>query len=86
MIQIHAPYIPSTRFNDRVPGLEEGDTQHRQHNYELCQAIDLTKLGIILEKMVNDGKLHPQMATIYKIQGNALLAALLSENNRLHNL
>lgn len=55
---------------------------YRQYNYDLCTAVDLTKLSIILEKMVSSGHMNKQMAVLYKEQGAVLLNLLRSENNR----
>ena len=84
--QLSTPHVSEARFSDRVNGTESGDVDHRRNNYALCQCINLTSLGIVLEKMVNEDKLNPQLAVIFKIQTSALLASILSENNRIHNL
>ena len=55
--------------------------KHRKRNYDICTALDMIKLSIVLDEMVEDG-MHPQLARIYKMQGSSLLAALRSENNR----
>lgn len=60
------------------------DAQHRRFNYELCEAIDTLKLGIVLDRMVEAGKLHPRLAELYRGQAGCLLALLRSENNRAH--
>ena len=61
---------------------EKGYDAYRKYNYDLCKAINLTKLGVILDKMVKSGKMNEDLAVIYKAQADALLAALRSENNR----
>lgn len=54
---------------------------HRKRNFDLCDGINMIKLSIVIDKMVEDG-LHPRLAEIYNLQAGALLAALRSENNR----
>ena len=85
--QLNSPFVEQAVFNlDRVSGTKPDDDQHRHNCYELCQGINLTRLGVILEEMVNKDKLHPQLANIFKTQASALLASMLSENNRIHDL
>ena len=56
---------------------------HRRHNYDLCRAVDITKLGVVLDEMVSKRGLSPELASVYLAQADSLLAALRSENNRL---
>ena len=78
-------FMADARFNEDLCGTDdEAGRAHRQRNYELCDALDMIKLSVALDDMVEDG-LHPQLAKIYKMQGAALLAALRSENNRTFN-
>ena len=56
--------------------------RHRELNYKICTVIDLLKITIVLDEMVKDG-MEPNLAKIFKAQSDSLLAALLSENNRL---
>jgi hypothetical protein len=80
------PFIAAASFAgpDRIPGERPTDQEHRKDNYELCRAIDLTKLGAHLEDMVKRGRMDRQLAEIFHIQASALRAAILSENNRAH--
>ena len=77
-------YSPA-RFNDdenfRTIPLH-GVDPYRQINYDLCTALDLTKMGIVLDKMVAVG-MNPQLRELYEAQTGSLLALLRSENNRL---
>lgn len=61
---------------------EGRDDWHRKNNYDLCTAIDLTKLGIVLERMVTSRQMSERLALIFHAQAESLLAALRSENNR----
>jgi hypothetical protein len=55
---------------------------HRELNYKICTAIDLTKVSIVIRKLVEEG-MEPELAKIFETQAEVLLAALRSENNRL---
>jgi hypothetical protein len=57
--------------------------RHREINFELCRAIDLTKLGIVLDTMEQAG-MHPNFVRTYRQAAEALLDLLRSENNRIH--
>ena len=59
-----------------------GNPDHRKINYEICDAMDPTKFGIVLEQMVRAG-MDPGMADIYEAQFQGLLAAVRTENNRI---
>lgn len=66
-----------------MAGLEpEASAQHRRFNYQICTALDMTKLGIVLESMVAAGRMHPTVAKTFKVQASALLAAIRTENSR----
>lgn len=56
--------------------------RHRELNYKICMAIDLLKIGIVLDEMVAEG-MEPEFVEIFKAQADGLLAAMRSENNRL---
>ena len=75
-------FIPSP-FSPESSG-HPVDDQHRRYNFDICRAIDMTKLGIVLDKMVEDGWMDSGMAKIYETQASALLAAIRAENNRCH--
>jgi hypothetical protein len=86
MFTLSSPFIEPAKFNDRIHGTKSGDTDYKRNTYALCQCVDLTKLSIILEKMVNEDKLNPQIANVFMTQARVLLASMLSENNRIHDL
>ncbi|BDD79866.1 hypothetical protein [Burkholderia phage FLC9] len=79
---LHETYF-NTSPTDPVK-LEPGN-KHRKINFDLCTAIDLTKMSIVLDDLVAAG-MHPNLAHLYKIQADALLQQLRSENNRIHGL
>jgi hypothetical protein len=55
---------------------------HREINYKICTAIDLTKVSIVINKMVQEG-MEPELAEIFEAQAGVLVASLRTENNRL---
>lgn len=82
-------YIAPATFpsrTDRICGQLISDQEFKRDNFDICQAINTTKLGIVLERMVKTGRLHPQMKEIFEAQGGALRAAICSENYRAHGL
>lgn len=60
----------------------EESNLHREFNYKIHTAIDLLKLGIVLERMVEAGRLSPEMASTFEHQASGLLAAVTNENHR----
>jgi hypothetical protein len=78
--------LHETYFNQDPHQLTQTQADDRRKiNYDLCTALDLTKMGIVLDKMVKAG-MHPNLAKLYKVQADALLQQLRSENNRIHGL
>lgn len=77
-------YIHDVRFTDKIScqGKPADDT-HRKINFELCRALDMTKMGIVLDAMVEAG-VNKQLAEIYRANASTLLALLRTENNRIH--
>jgi hypothetical protein len=77
--------LHDTRFNpERVCNVSSPvGLQYRKINFDLCTALDLTKLSIVLDKLVEAG-MHPNQAKLYKTQADALLQLMCSENNRIH--
>ena len=69
------------RYSDNPFYDNEAGRQHRRRNFDLCNGLDMIKLSIVIDQMVEDG-LHPRVAELYKTQAGALLAQLRSENNR----
>lgn len=62
---------------------EPGET-FKRFNYDLCRAIDMTSLGIVLEKMALAGWIDPREAEIFHTQAGSLLALMRTANNRAH--
>ncbi len=65
---------------DTTPGKDSDE--HRRRNYAICKGIDLITLGIALEDMVKAG-MPKELAEIYRLQANTLLALIRTENNRI---
>lgn len=55
----------------------------RARNYKLCTAIDMIKLGIVLQEMVDSGDLDERLANAYREQASGLLQVMRIENNRV---
>lgn len=55
---------------------------HREINYKLCAALDLTLISIVLDRMVEEG-MDKGLAMMYENQCSELIAALRAENNKL---
>jgi hypothetical protein len=58
------------------------DDAHRTRNFDLCRAVDLTSLGVVLDNLVKAGMPKGQ-AELFKAQADALLQLMRTENNRL---
>jgi hypothetical protein len=58
------------------------DEQHRRINFDLCTALDVTKLGVVLDRMIVAG-LPSLTASEYRTMALALLTLLRCENDRL---
>ena len=58
------------------------DDLYRRFNFELCRAIDMTKLSCVLGEMVERGWMDGRLAELFHLQASTLLAQLTSENNR----
>jgi hypothetical protein len=57
-------------------------SDHRRINYDLCTALDLTKLGLALDRMIANG-MSSLAAGQYRTMALALLTLLRGENDRL---
>lgn len=58
------------------------DDAHLKRNFDLCRAVDLTKLSIVLGDLVAAGMPQGQ-AECFKAGADALLQLMRTENNRL---
>jgi hypothetical protein len=60
------------------------DDAHRQFNFDLCRALDMTKMGIVLGKMSEIGWLDAREAELLHLQASSLLALMRTANNRAY--
>ncbi len=56
---------------------------HRKRNYDICTAIDLIKLGIILEEMEQTGDLDQMKSKNFHNIASSLLYIIRKENDKL---
>jgi hypothetical protein len=74
-------------FSERVPGtVQPSDEEHREDNYDICRAIDLTRLGVVLDRMIAKGRIHPKQSECLYNSAAMLRLLILTELNRAHNL
>jgi hypothetical protein len=75
-------FIPSEDFGvNLVHNTPDGEL-HAKRNFELCRAIDTTKLGIVLADMVKTGHISKRQAENFDTLASSLLATILAENHR----
>lgn len=55
---------------------------HAQRHFDLCRALDMTKLSIVLDEMVRTGFLSHHQSEAFRAQAGGLLATILAENAR----
>jgi hypothetical protein len=58
---------------------------HSKINYAICNAIDMTKLGIILDSMCKDGIIGTTEARSYQRMASAILSVIRQANDRKFN-
>lgn len=59
----------------------DGELCAKRH-FDLCNAIDMTGLSVVLIEMVASNQISPHQADAFHAQAGGLLATLLSENAR----
>ena len=76
-------YISDVRM-EPDPSINPGNEsdEHRRRNFDICKAINMTTLGIVLYDMVKAG-MPKELAEIYELQAGSLLALIRTENNRI---
>jgi hypothetical protein len=75
-------FIPSEIFGVNLVRNRPDGELHAERNFQLCRAIDMTSLSVVLDDMVKTGHLSPRLADAFKAQAGGLLAVMCSENNR----
>lgn len=76
-------FFPPVHYTDKIP-CSPTDDQHRRNQYDVCQGLNMTRLNIALDKLVEQGTIPRALANLYSAQAGTLLAVILSENNRVH--
>lgn len=75
-------FIPCETFGvNLVRRTPDGDL-HASRHMDLCRAIDMTKLNIVLDEMVEGGFLSQRQMDAFCAQAGGLLATMLAENHR----
>lgn len=67
---------------DCVTMNREPDDTYRRFNFDLCRALDMTKMSIVLGRMAEQGWLDVREVELFHMQAAALLAQLTTANNR----
>jgi len=55
---------------------------HAKRNFDLCRAVDMTSLSVVLEDMVKTRHISNRQAEAFHAMAGGLLATMLSENDR----
>lgn len=61
------------------------DDAARRRNFDLCQAVNLTRLGIVLDALIAAG-MPAEQAKCFKASADSLLALMRTENHRISAL
>ena len=69
---------------DTVTVGREPDETYRRNNFDLCRAVDMTKVSIVLSRMAEQGWLDKREAELLHTQASSLLALMRTANNRAH--
>ena len=75
-------FIPNESFGVNLVRNTPDGVLYAQRHMDLCRAIDMTKLSIVLDEMVSTGFLSRLQMEAFHAQAGGLLATLLSENAR----
>ena len=75
-------FIPAEDFGVNLVRMTPDGDLHAERNMDLCRAMDMTKLSIVLGAMADTGHISRRQAETFRIQASALLATMLTENHR----
>lgn len=75
-------FIPHENFGVNLIRNRPDGQLHAQRHLDICRALDMTKLGIVLDEMVKTGFLSPLQRNAFHAQAGGLLAVMLAENAR----
>jgi hypothetical protein len=76
--------FPAHSPDDPLNNSDPIDSQFLHFNYELCTALNMLKIGIVLDKMVDAGWMEPNMRRIFEAQADGLLGSLRAYNGMAH--
>lgn len=57
--------------------MNDADNRHRKYIYDICTAVDSLKIGILLDRMVDDGLINLNTHHILDLQANLLRHSIL---------
>jgi hypothetical protein len=75
-------FLPNEDFGVNLVRMTPDGDLHAQRHMDLCRAIDMTGLSIVLSEMVRTGFLSPLQMEAFHAQAGGLLATMLAENHR----
>lgn len=75
-------FIPNESFGVNLVHMTPDGDLHAQRHMDLCRAIDMTSLNVVLGEMVETGFLSQQQMDAFCAQAGGLLATMLAENHR----
>lgn len=81
-------FISPASFNKNktIHGSKPEHEEYRINQYEICNAVNTIRLGVILEKMVKNKRITKEEANLFELQAGILRASILTSNNRAFNL
>lgn len=80
--RIHTQYHHPARFHDTTCMRREPDDTYSGLHFDLCQALNMTRMSIVLQKAVDAEMLNKRMAELYHMQAGSLLAVMASDLDR----
>lgn len=80
--RMHTQFHHPARFHDTTCMRREPDDTYSGLHYDVCQALNMTRMSIVLQKAVDAGMLNKQMAELYHMQAGSLLAIIASDLDR----
>lgn len=75
-------FVPAHRFTEKIQSVPTDDV-FAQITYDVCKAININGLSVVLDKLVEEG-LPREIADMFEMQASILRAQILTENNRAH--
>lgn len=72
-------FIPNETFGVNLVRMTPDGDLHAQWHMDLCLAVNMTSLAIVLNKMVDRNHISRRQADAFEAQAGGLLATMLSE-------